>query len=96
MGTRLVSKTELRERIREELDSLEDDSLVVTDHGRPVAVTVSVERWNDLQGLIEDLEDRVAILEHRAGKDRGRPAESVFASIEDARPHVRGPRHKTG
>ncbi len=96
MRTRLVSKTELRERIREELDSLGDDTLVVTDHGRPVAVAVSVDRWNELQSLIEDLEDHMAILEHRSGKDRGRKAESVFSSIEAERPHVRRPRRKTG
>jgi prevent-host-death family protein len=95
MVTRIVSKTELRERIREELDSIGEDTLVVTDHGRPLAVTVSVDRWNELQELIEDLEDRVAIVEHRSTKDHGRPAESVFAAIEAAR-DVRRPRRKTG
>jgi len=96
MVTRIVPKTELRERIREELDGLGDDSLVVTERGRPIAVAVSVDRWNDLQSLIEDLEDRVAILEHRSTTDRGRPAESVFSSIEAERTDVRRPRRKTG
>lgn len=96
MATRLVSKTELRERIRQELDDLRDDSLVITEHGQPIAVAVSVSRWNELQFRIEDLEDRLAILEHRAGKDRGRPAETVFSSIEAEGADVRRPHRKTG
>lgn len=96
MATRIVSKTDLRDRIREELESLGDDSLVITERGKPVAVAVSVERWNELQGLIEDLEDRVAILEHRSAKDRGRPVESVLAEIGGLKRGVPRSRRKTG
>jgi prevent-host-death family protein len=95
MTTRVVPKTDLRERIREELDSLGEDTLLVTDRGRPLAVAVSVGRWNQLQELIEDLEDRVAILEHRSTKDRGRRIASVLASIEDEEADVRRSHRKT-
>lgn len=96
VATRIVSKTDLRDRIREELESLGDDSLVITERGTPITVAVSVERWNEIQEMIEDLEDRIAILEHRSSKDRGRPAETVFSAIEGTRPRVPRPRRKTG
>jgi PHD/YefM family antitoxin component YafN of YafNO toxin-antitoxin module len=82
MVTHLVAKTHLRDRIRTELDNLGDDTLVVTERGRPLAVLVSVERWNEIQETLEDLEDAVAILEARTAPERGRPAEQVFAAIE--------------
>lgn len=82
MATRVIPKTELRERIREELAQLGEDSLLITERGRPLAVVVSVERWNELQEAVEDLEDAVAILEHRTEGEPGRAAESVFSSIE--------------
>ena len=82
MATRVIPKTELRDRIREELARLGDDSVLITERGRPLAVVVSVVRWNELQETVEDLEDTVAILEHRSEGKRGRSAESVFSAIE--------------
>ena len=96
MATRIVPKTDLRDRIRKELAELGDDTLVITDRGRPVAVAVSVERWNGLQERLEDLEDAVAILEHRASRDRGHPAKSVISEIEKERSPVRGSARETG
>jgi prevent-host-death family protein len=95
MATRVIPKTELRDRIREELSELGDDSLLITERGRPLAVVVSVERWNGLQGQIEDLEDAVAILEHRfQGGDQS--IESVLSSIEIDESDVPGPNRKSG
>lgn len=82
MASRIISKTDLRDRIRTELADLGDDTIVVTERGRPVAVVVAVERWNELQHALEDLEDRAAVLEHRLGRGGGSPAERVFAAIE--------------
>jgi PHD/YefM family antitoxin component YafN of YafNO toxin-antitoxin module len=82
VATRIVPKTHLRDRIRDELTDLGDDTLVVTERGQPLAVLVSVGRWNTLQERLEDLEDEVAILEHRLSGETGAPAESVFSSIE--------------
>lgn len=96
MATRVIPKTELRDRIRRELADLGDDSLLITERGRPLAVIVSVARWNMLQEIIEDLEDSVAILEGRSGRDGGRPAEAVFAEIEAEEAHVPRPARETG
>jgi len=84
MATRVLPKTELRERIREELASIGDDTLLITERGRPLAVVVSVDRWNALQETIEDLEDAVAVLEHRRSRRRGRPLASAVRDIEAA------------
>lgn len=82
MATKVIPKTELRERIRHELSGLGDDSLLITERGRPLAVVVSVARWNELQETVEELEDAVAILEHRGRTEPGRPAEAVFSALE--------------
>jgi PHD/YefM family antitoxin component YafN of YafNO toxin-antitoxin module len=95
MATRVIPKTQLRDRIREELSELGDDSLLFTEQGRPLAVVVSVGRWNGLQGQIEDLEDAVAILEHRFKKVGGQSIE-VLSSVETDESDVPGPTRKTG
>jgi PHD/YefM family antitoxin component YafN of YafNO toxin-antitoxin module len=79
--TRIVPKTRLRDRIRDELADLGDDTLLVTDRGKPLAVLVSVGRWNMLQERVEDLEDELAIVEQRAGGERGSPAEKVSGEV---------------
>jgi prevent-host-death family protein len=96
MRTRVVPKTELRDRIRQELADLGEDTLLITERGRPLAVTVSVQRWNELQERLEDLEDAVAVLDHRLANRAGRPAESVFAAIEAEEVDVRRSSRKTG
>lgn len=96
MVTRIVPKTELRDRIRRELTDLGDNTLVITERGRPIAVAVSVERWNEIQESLEDLEDAVAVFEHRLSGRRGRPAERVFREIDSEEARVSRPARKTG
>jgi prevent-host-death family protein len=96
MATKVIPKTELRDRIREELAQLGGDSLLITERGRPLAVVLSVDRWNELQLRLEDLEDAVATIEARSGGDRGRSAKSVFSSIERQKTDVPGPARQTG
>lgn len=96
MVTKVIPKTELRARIREELAQIGDDALLITEHGHPVAVVVSVERWNDLQESIEDLEDAVALLEYRLTSAPPRAAESVFSALELEESDVRGPSRQSG
>jgi prevent-host-death family protein len=96
MASRIIPKTDLRDRIRQELAELGDDTLVITERGRPVAVALSVERWNELQERLEDLDDAVAVLEHRSSRQRGRPAASVLSDIEKERTPVRGSARTTG
>jgi prevent-host-death family protein len=96
MASRIIPKTDLRDRIRQELAGLGEDTLVITDRGRPVAVAVSVERWNELQERLEDLDDSVAVLEHRSSGQRGRPAASVLSDIEREHTPVRSSARTTG
>jgi prevent-host-death family protein len=96
MATRVIPKTELRDRIRRELAELGEDSLLITDRGRPLAVVVSVGRWNELQESLEEMEDALAVLESRAGNEAGRPAEAVFAEIEAEEADVPGSARETG
>ncbi len=93
MATRLVPKTELRDRIRDELAELGEDTIVVTERGRPLAVAISVERWNALQETVENLEDALAVAEARLAGDRGRPAKGILEATDD---DVRGPARATG
>ncbi len=96
MAARIVPKTHLRDRIRDELADLGDDTLVVTDRGRPTAVLVSIDRWNALQETLEDLHDAVAVIDHRADPDAVTPAENVFAAIEAEQADVRRPARQAG
>ncbi|MGI8426098.1 MAG: hypothetical protein ACR2FO_03500 [Actinomycetota bacterium] len=96
MATHVVSKTDLRERIRAELAGLGDDTLLITDRGRPSAVVIAVGRWNDLQQSLEDLEDTVAILEQRMSRQKTSTAEAAFARIESEDGHLQSPARKTG
>jgi prevent-host-death family protein len=93
VATRVIPKTELRDRIRDELAQLEDDTLLVTERGRPLAVATSVERWNQIQERIEDLEDALAVAEARLAGDAGRPVDSALAAVEAG---VRGPARSAG
>ena len=97
MTSRIIPKTDLRDRIRAELADLGDDTIVVTERGRPVAVALGVERWNDLQLTVEELEDQVAVLEHRLGAGQDAPAERVFCAIEaEEEADVRAPGRAAG
>lgn len=79
MVTRIVPKTELRSRIRKELATLGNDTLVVTSRGRPLAVIVSVQRWNELQEIIETLEGQVAEFEYGGKGDSVPSSADVFS-----------------
>lgn len=96
MAARIVPKTHLRDRIRDELADLGDDTLVVTDRGRPTAVLVSIDRWNALQETLEDLHDAAAVIDHRVNSDATVSAESAFAAIEAEQADVRRPARKAG
>ncbi len=96
MAARLLPKTHLRERIRDELADLGDDTVVVTDRGRPSAIIVSVERWNTLQETLEELQDSLAVFEHRADQLGSASAESIFSTIEAELADVRRPARQAG
>jgi len=60
---RIVPKTVLRDHLRRELRDLAAEDVVVTSRSRPIAVIISIARWNDLQDKIERLEHAVAVME---------------------------------
>ena len=74
----IIPKTELRARIRDELRKLGKDTVVVTSRGRPLAVIVSVERWNELQGLIETLEGQLAEFEYGGASSASRRYDEIL------------------
>jgi len=46
-----------------------DDGLVITERGRVIAVTVTVDRWNALQDRLDDLQAHIVRLKpERAGR----------------------------
>lgn len=96
MTTKVIPKTELRDRIRQELAGLGDDSILITERGRPLAVVVSTDRWNELQGHIEDLEDALATLEHRLEPAKTTLAEDVFAVLDLEESDAPDPTRQTG
>ena len=63
MGMKAVPKTQLRDRLKEELAALGEDAPIITERGRAVAVAVSVDRWNRLQDLLDELQAQVVLLE---------------------------------
>lgn len=71
MAFRSVPKTRLRARLKEELATLGDDALLITERGLAIAVTVTAERWNALQDRLDDLEAQVILLER---EHRQRPS----------------------
>lgn len=54
-----VPKTHLRERLKDELAAIGDDALLITERGRAIAVTVTVDRWNALQDRLDDLQAHI-------------------------------------
>ena len=60
---RLVSATELRDRLREHIRRLGSDPLVIARRGQAVAVLLSPEAWNRLQDELDDLREEIELLE---------------------------------
>ena len=79
-GYRIVQKSVLRDHLRHELRDLLAEDIVVTSRGRPVAVVMSLSRWNVLQEKVERLEAAVALME------LGREAHDVPALREEPGP----------
>ena len=87
MAMRVVPKTQLRDRIREELSYLFHQDIVITHRGRPAAVIVHIDRWNHLQEQLELLEAALALHDF----DRPDEADALAATY---RHHSKGPRRR--
>lgn len=82
MATKIVSASDLRERMEELLKSAakQQDPLYITYRSHPTAVLVGYEQFETLIEQLEDLSDVVAIYERR-GEPR-RPFEEYLAERE--------------
>ena len=69
MRFRTVPKTALRDRLRDELASLSDEALVITERGRAVAIVITAERWNRLQDELDELRAQSRLGSQRSGRD---------------------------
>ncbi len=61
--------SDLRARQNEILETLGKEQVVLTHHGRPAAVMVSPERWNQLVQQLEDLQDAFEAAEARCSDE---------------------------
>jgi prevent-host-death family protein len=80
---RFVGVTDLRDSIRELLDEVVERDVIVLRHNQPVAVLVHPERIERLITRIEDLEDYVAVLEHRLNPDDIVKHDDVMAHLDE-------------
>lgn len=69
MRFKTVPKTRLRDRMKEELASLGDEALVVTQRGRAIAVIITAERWNSMQDTLDDLQAQVRLNGQRSSRE---------------------------
>ena len=80
---RIVSATDLRDRLRECIARLGPDPIVVARHGRAVAVMLSPEAWNRFQEELNDLREEIELLEElvvKHGLHRLGPSPEGFRS----------------
>ena len=98
MATRIVSASDLRERMEEILKTAAEqpDPQYITYRSRPIAVMMGYEHFEALMERLEDLSDVVAIYERR-GEPR-RPFGEYLADRERAEgaPHVQPVSASTG
>jgi prevent-host-death family protein len=75
---RLVGVTDVRDSLKDLLDEVREQNIIVLRHNRPVAVILHPDRLERLLDRIEDLEDTVAVLEDRLDPDDTVPHEDVM------------------
>lgn len=62
----LVPLTEAKARLHELVNAAADEEVVLLRHGRPVAVLVGHEAYQSLLDDVEDLRDRLSVVESEA------------------------------
>jgi prevent-host-death family protein len=78
----LMPISELRLRQNEVLSKLPEGAVVLTQHGRAVAVLVSPQQWNNLIEELEDLEDVLEAAEIKRRIETGEEAVTEWSEIE--------------
>ncbi|HLF99637.1 MAG TPA: type II toxin-antitoxin system prevent-host-death family antitoxin [Acidimicrobiia bacterium] len=78
----LISITEAKAKIFEVVRDAQDRDVLLTRHGRPVAIVVGATRYLELMETMADLEDRLAAYESEASEpDLRIPLEKVEAEL---------------
>ena len=81
MATRTVSVSDLRRKTTGvvQMARREDETIYITQHGRPAAVLMSYDRYESLLSQLEDLSDLAAL--QAAADEPARPYEESLAEI---------------
>ena len=78
----LVPLTEAKNRLHEIVRLAEDENVVILRHGRPCAVVISPPALQSLLDELEDLKDRISVLESRLDSEDMRvPIEKIKAEL---------------
>jgi len=81
MSTKILPISDLRRQANEIINSVREtnDAVYITQHGRPVAVLVDYERYEQLQQDLEDLTDRLSL--EAATTEPARPYADFMAEM---------------
>ena len=69
MRFRTVPKTAFRDNLKEELSSLGEEAMVITQRGRALAIVITAERWNRLQDELDELRAQSRLVDQRSGRE---------------------------
>jgi len=76
---RILPFSDLRIRQAEVLSMLSDEPIVLSQRGRPAAVLVSLEKWDELIARLEDAEDALDAIEAQRHPEPGMSLEEYIA-----------------
>lgn len=76
-----ISVSDAREKLSEVIDSVQTEAVVLERYGRPAAVVVSVERYEELLAALEEAEDVAAFDAAMAEEGDNIPWEQVRADL---------------
>ncbi|MEZ4590152.1 MAG: type II toxin-antitoxin system Phd/YefM family antitoxin [Chloroflexota bacterium] len=82
MGTKIVPISDLRRQTSQIIQTIRDggDPVYITQHGRPAAVLIDYEAYENLLAQLEDLSDLVSL--EAAETETERDYEAFLAEIE--------------
>jgi len=76
-----INVSEARARLPEVIDTAQTEAVIVQRHGKPVAVVISYERYDELMNALEDIEDIAAFDAAIAEEGPNIPWEQVKADL---------------
>ena len=79
--TTLVGVAEIRKAMKDVLEAMKTDRVILTKRNKPVGVLIDYEEFKHMEDLLEALEDRVL---GQAAADRADLKDRKWVSLEDA------------